>query len=293
MRAAAQLNFRGTMAGDRCSMGLVTDRPEWKPLLVELEDGRIPASAATIRQEQRWDEQARHLVPEPRIEIEIRDERTWAMGASEREEFERKLRVAVPRQWDGPDLHFIWARPVAVEWADAYLDTINKLWREWRRRRVTNDAFEAAREALSELHDRVWDQAEDHEPLLTRMAEILAEARHHPPEVEGLPPLPADQVAVGEVMDLLRLVAKGSARPEVIFPVHGWKHLYHGVGEFRVEGWSIKAFKRNFGLKYVQEARSPDGQIGTYETFRAREGNPFSLLEDHEQDAICEALEGL
>jgi hypothetical protein len=43
------------------------------------------------------------------------------------------LRVAARRvlgQWDGPDLRFVWARPVAVEWADAYLDTINKLWRE-------------------------------------------------------------------------------------------------------------------------------------------------------------------
>jgi hypothetical protein len=46
-------------------------------------------------------------------------------------------------------------------------------------------------------------------------------------------------------------------------------------------------------MKYVQEARSPDGRIGTYETFRAREGDPFSLLEDDEQDAICELLESL
>lgn len=59
------------------------------------------------------------------------------------------------------------------------------------------------------------------------------------------------------------------------------------------EVWSIEGFKRNFGMKYVQEARSPDGWIGTFETFHAREGNPFSLLEDDEQDAICELLEKL
>jgi len=44
-------------------------------------------------------------------------------------------------------------------------------------------------------------------------------------------------------------------------------------------------------MKYVQGARSPDGRTGDYETFAAREGNPFSLLEDEEQDAICEILE--
>lgn len=272
-------------------MGLVTDRPEWKPLLAGLESEGVPASAATIRQVQTWDEKARHLVLEPNIELEIRDERTWVMGTPERRELERKLRTAVPQQWDGPDLHFIWARPVAVEWADAYLDTIDKLWREWRRRRVSVDAFEEARDALSELHDRVWDRAEDHGPLLPKMAEILAEARLHPPGTEELPPLPDGQVAVAEVMEVLRRIAGGAARPEIVRPADGWKHLYHAIGEFRVEGWSIEAFKRNFGMKYVQEARSPDGRIGTFETFQAREGNPFSLLEDDEQDAICELFE--
>jgi hypothetical protein len=95
------------------------------------------------------------------------------------------------------------------------------------------------------------------------MAEILTEARRHPPEAEELPPLPTGQVAVGEVMDVLRIIANGSARPEVIFPIHGWKHLYHGIGEFRVGGWSIEAFKRNFGMKYDQEARAPDRRMGT------------------------------
>ena len=32
---------------------------------------------------------------------------------------------------------------------------------------------------------------------------------------------------------------------------------------------------------------------GYYKAFAAREGNPFSLLEDDEQDIICEILERL
>ena len=54
----------------------------------------------------------------------------------------------------------------------------------------------------------------------------------------------------------------------------------------------VEAFKRNSGMKYVQEARAPDGRTGDYESFAAREGNPYSLLEDDEQDAISRILEG-
>jgi hypothetical protein len=104
--------------------------------------------------------------------------------------------------------------------------------------------------------------------------------------------LPLGQVDVAKVMDVLRRIASGSARPQVVSPADGWKRLYHGIGEFIVDGWSIQAFKCNFGMKYVQEARAPDGRTGDYESFAAREGNPFSLLEDDEQDAISEILEG-
>jgi hypothetical protein len=206
---------------------------------------------------------------------------------------EAKLRAAAPPEWNGPDLVILWRRPVAGEWAAAWLDAIDKLWREWRRRRIADDAFEDAREALSVLHRRVWDEAEDHGPLLPKIGEILAEARRHPPPARQFPPLPPGQVDVAEVMDVLRRIASGSARPQVVFPAKGWKHLWHGVGEFTLDGWSIEAFKRNFGMKYVQEVRAPDGRTGDYETFAAREGNPFSLLDDDEQDAICEILERL
>ena len=54
-----------------------------------------------------------------------------------------------------------------------------------------------------------------------------------------------------------------------------------------MDGWSIE------GMKYVQEARAPDGRTGDYKSFAVREGNPFSLLEDDEQDTISEILEQL
>lgn len=276
---------------DRAPMGLVTDHAEWKPVLDALESEGIPASAATIQQEHRWDRQAVRYFLGPHVKIEVRDARTWAMNESERIGLEAKLRTAAPPEWNGPDLVILWCRPVAEEWAGAWLDAIDKLWRDWRRRRIADDAFEDAREALSVLHRRVWDEAEDHGPLLAKIAEILAQARRRPPASRRFPPLSPGEVDVAEVMDILRRIATGSVRPQVVFPRDGWKHLWHGVGEFIVDGWSIEAFKRNFGMKYVQEARSPDGRTGDYETFASREGNPFSLLEDNEQDAICEILE--
>ncbi|WP_027526725.1 hypothetical protein [Bradyrhizobium sp. Ec3.3] len=71
-------------------------------------------------------------------------------------------------------------------------------------------------------------------------------------------------------MAVLRRAADGSTRPQIVQPANGWKHLYHGVGEFRVDGWTMEAFKRSFGMKYVQEARAPDGRTGSYESFAAR-----------------------
>jgi hypothetical protein len=229
----------------------------------------------------------------PHVKIEIRDADTWAMNEFERIGLEAKLRAAVPPTWNGLDLVIVWRRPVAGEWAAAWLDAIDRLWREWHRRRITDDPFEDAREALSVLHRRVWDEAEDHGPLLPRIPEILAEARRHPRAVRQFPPLPPGQVDVAEVMNVLRRIATGSARPQVVFPAKGWKHVWHGIGEFTVDGWSIEAFRRNFGMKYVQAARGSDGRTGDYQSFASSEDNSFSLLEDDEQDAICEILERL
>ncbi|MDH2386407.1 hypothetical protein [Bradyrhizobium sp. CER78] len=277
----------------RHSMGLVTDHAEWKAVLAALESAGIPAAAATIMQEQRWDQQALRYFIGPHVEIEIRDARTWAMNEPDRIELEARLRAAAPPEWNGPHLVVAWRRPVAGKWGAAWLDAIDRLWRDWRRRRIADDAFHDSLDALSELHRRVWYEAEGQGPLLPEIAEILAKARRHPPAARQFPPLPPGQVDVAEVVDILRRIASGSARPEVVSPKDGWKLLYHGIGEFTVDGWSIQSFKRNFGMKYVQEARAPDGRTGDYPSFAAREGNPFSLLEDDEQDAICEILEGL
>jgi hypothetical protein len=275
------------------SMGLVTDHPEWKPLLMKLEELGVPAASATVRREFRSTADGRSFSLGSRIEVEIRDPLTWAMTAPERLAFEAKLRPAVPLDLNGPDLHVRWTRPVDGRFAEAYLDAIHKLWREWRRHGVSVEAFRDAEDALHNLHRRIWNEAQDPEPLMPRFEEILAEARRHSPTPRELPPLPAAQVSVSEVMTVLRRVANGEIRPELVEPKDGWQHLQHTWGEFRVDGWMIEAFRRDYGMKYVQRALAPDGRSGDYASFAAREGNPFNLLEDDEQDAICAILETL
>ncbi|WP_038935059.1 hypothetical protein [Bradyrhizobium japonicum] len=246
----------GTSDDDDCDpMGLATDHAELSPVFAALESEGIPASAATIRQEHSWDQKAVRYVMGPRVKLEIRDARTWAMNECDRIRLDAKLQAAASSEWNGPDLVVLWRRPVAGEWADAWLDAIDRLWRDWRRRRVSDDAFEDAREAPSV---RVWDAAEDHGPLLPRIGEILTEARKHPPAMRQFPPLPPDQVGMAEVMAVLRRIANGSAHPQVGFPANGWKHLWHGVGEFIADGWSIEAFKRNFG----DEVRAEGSRAG-------------------------------
>lgn len=46
-------------------------------------------------------------------------------------------------------------------------------------------------------------------------------------------------------------------------------------------------------MKYVQSVRASDGRTDDYDYFEEREGNPFHLLADDEQDAICDVLETL
>jgi hypothetical protein len=95
------------------------------------------------------------------------------------------------------------------------------------------------------------------------------------------------------VIAVLRRIAAGTTRPRIVFPADGWQSLWHNIGEFEVEGWVIEAFKRNHGTKYVQSVRAPDGRTVDYRYFEEREGNPFQLLENDEQDAICDVLENL
>jgi hypothetical protein len=69
--------------------------------------------------------------------------------------------------------------------------------------------------------------------------------------------------------------------------------VVHTLGEFRIDGWRLTAFKRSRGIKYLDRAVATDGRVGTYDSWSAREGNPVHLLTDDEQDALDDLIEGI
>jgi hypothetical protein len=65
------------------------------------------------------------------------------------------------------------------------------------------------------------------------------------------------------------------------------------LGHFEIDGWEPRAFKRSYGIKYLDLAVAPDGRVGTYDSWSAREGNPVHLLSDDDQDRLDDIIEGI
>jgi hypothetical protein len=93
-------------------------------------------------------------------------------------------------------------------------------------------------------------------------------------------------------MKVLRAIASGELVPKILTPAK-WIDVHHTIGVFQAGGWRLEAFRRSSGMKYVQVVTAPDGRIGKFEDFEAREGDPFCLLEDDEQDLVCAVLDGM
>jgi hypothetical protein len=164
------------------------------------------------------------------------------------------------------------------------------MWRDVYRRLIDSDHFLSSYNHALDIH-RQWMRGEiDEITAAARTLALHSEALRHPPPPREIPPLPADEVGVAEVMALLRSALAGDARIVVAQP---WSDVWHTEGDFSIDGWRMAGFKRSYGIKSVVEAISPDGRRGTHESWNAREGNPVHLLADEEQDALDRLLEGL
>lgn len=170
-------------------------------------------------------------------------------------------------------------------------DHIDRMWRDVYRRRIDadffmNSVFNSYIDDLRKLNRGEIDEV----TASARMLALHSEALRHPSVQHEIPPLPDDQVGVAEVMALLRRAIAGEARIGVAQP---WSDVYHSIGSFSIDGWRINGFKRNYGIKYIDSATSPEGRRDSYDSWSAREGNPVALLTNDEQDALDELLEGL
>jgi len=160
---------------------------------------------------------------------------------------------------------------------------------EWRRRHITAEAFKVGTARWRDLASAAADAVRDGRGVDLRaeiegvMPLVLALPR---PAAAVLPPLPSDRVAVAEVLDLLRRVLAGRTDARMVAPPLLWSDVWHEAGELRIDGWTLRLSAREGGISYTVEAVAPDGRRSDQETFEAREGDPFALLSDGEQELL-------
>jgi hypothetical protein len=168
--------------------------------------------------------------------------------------------------------------------------SLDKILRDRHRRLMDDEAFDTAFDrALNILRASNRGQIDSAEAA-RRMLVVRWGALQHPAARREIPPIPADEVGVAEAMALLRRAISGESRIEIERP---WPTLFRCHGNFEIDGWKLTSFKRNRGIKYLDRAVAPDGRIGIYDSWEAREGNPVHLLADNEQDRLDDIIEGI
>lgn len=164
---------------------------------------------------------------------------------------------------------------------------------EWRRRRITAEAFKVGTARWRDLASAATDAVRYGRGLDLRaeiegvMPLVLALPR---PAAAMLPPLPSDRVAVAEVLELLRSVLAGLSDTRMVAPPLLWSDVWHEAGELRIDGWTLRLSAREGGVSYTMDVVAPDGRRSDQETFEAREGDPFALLSDEEQELLDATL---
>lgn len=169
-------------------------------------------------------------------------------------------------------------------------DVVGRLYRDTYRRLIDPDAFDAAFDRAIEILRASNAGKIEREEAITRTLAIHSEALRHPPPPREIAPLRTDEVGVHEAMALLRRAIAGESLIELERP---WGAVFHSYGQFAIDGWRLTAFRRNCGIKYLDAALSPDGRIGTYASWQARERNPVHLLFDEEQDRLDDLIEAI
>lgn len=165
---------------------------------------------------------------------------------------------------------------------------IDRMYRDLYRRLIDPDYFDGAFTDVIAILRQENAAKLGVEEAAARMFAVHSEALRHPPPQRDIPPLPADQIGVDEAMASLRRAICGVSHIKVEQP---WREFVHGYGNFEIDTWKLIGFKRSRGIKYLDRAVAPDGRVGTYDSWSAREGNPVHLLTNDEQDAIDELLE--
>ncbi|MGF6458058.1 DUF7693 family protein [Pseudomonas frederiksbergensis] len=92
-----------------------------------------------------------------------------------------------------------------------------------------------------------------------------------------------------EVCQVLTDVALGTR----IMTRASWSEIYHGLMTVEIDGWLLTLFNDNGTLDYCDDCRTPDGRIGSLETWQRYGTDPVKLLSGWEREQLERLLNEL
>jgi hypothetical protein len=72
-----------------------------------------------------------------------------------------------------------------------------------------------------------------------------------------------------------------------------WTEIYNGLMTVEIDGWRLTLFNDGGTLDYCEDCRSPDGRIGSLETWQRYGTDPVKLLSGWERDRLERFLNDL
>lgn len=65
-----------------------------------------------------------------------------------------------------------------------------------------------------------------------------------------------------------------------------WNEIYNGLMIVEIDGWHLTLFNDSDTLDYCEDCRSPDGRIGSLETWQRYGTDPVELLSAWEREQL-------
>jgi hypothetical protein len=72
-----------------------------------------------------------------------------------------------------------------------------------------------------------------------------------------------------------------------------WCEIYHDLMPVEIDGWRLTLFNDGGTLDYCEDCRSPDGRIGSIETWQRYGTDPVKLLSGWEREQLERLLNEL
>lgn len=100
------------------------------------------------------------------------------------------------------------------------------------------------------------------------------------PQVDNTSPLSAR-----EVYQILEDVALGT-RAMTGATIQSWREIYHGLVPVEIDGWHLMLFNDCDSLDYCEHCRSPNGRVGSFETWQRYGTDPVELLSEWKRQQL-------